>query len=66
MGQKLKLKNGYILAEAKNGLKGTKINFPSISVGATENAILAAFNAEGPTTLINCAIEPEIQDLIFF
>ena len=46
--------------------KGTKINFPSISVGATENAILAAFNAEGPTTLINCAIEPEIQDLIFF
>ena len=66
LGAKIKIKNGYILAEAKNGLKGTKINFPSISVGATENAILAAFNAEGETTLLNCAIEPEIQDLIFF
>ena len=66
LGAKIKIKNGYIIAEAKNGLKGTTINFPSISVGATENAILAAFNADGKTILSNCAIEPEIKDLIFF
>ena len=64
--QKLKLKNGYILAEAKKGLKGTKIKFPSISVGATENALIAAFKAKGTTILKNCAIEPEIKDLISF
>ena len=45
LGAKIKIKNGYIIAEARNGLKGAKVNFPSISVGATENAILAAFNA---------------------
>ena len=66
LGAKIKIKNGYIIAEAKNGLKGTKIIFPNISVGATENAILGAFNAEGKTTLINCAIEPEVKDLIKF
>ena len=66
LGAKIKIKNGYIIAESKNGLKGTKIIFPSISVGATENAILAAFKAEGKTTLINCAIEPEVKDLIKF
>ena len=64
LGAKIKIKNGYIFAEAKNGLRGTKIIFPSISVGATENAILAAFKAKGKTTLLNCAIEPEINDLI--
>ncbi len=66
LGAKIKIKNGYILAEAKKGLKGTKISFPSISVGATENAILAAFNANGKTILKNCAIEPEVKDLIKF
>ena len=66
LGAKIKIKNGYILAEAKTGLKGTIINFPSISVGATENALLAAFMAEGKTILKNCAIEPEIKDLILF
>ena len=66
MGAKIKIKNGYILAEAKKGLKGSTIKFPSISVGATENALLAAFNAEGKTILKNCAIEPEIKDLISF
>ena len=66
LGAKIKIKNGYIIAEAKNGLKGAKIIFPSISVGATENAILAAFSANGKTLLVNCAIEPEIQDLIKF
>ena len=66
LGAKIKIKNGYILAEARRGLKGTIIKFPSISVGATENAILAAFMAKGKTTLKNCAIEPEIRDLITF
>ena len=40
LGANIKIKDGYIIAEAKNGLIGTKINFPSISVGATENALL--------------------------
>ena len=66
LGAKIKIKNGYIIAEAKNGLKGTTINFPSISVGATENALLAACKAEGKTIIKNSAIEPEIKDLIFF
>ena len=66
LGAKIKIKNGYIFAEAKNGLKGAKITFPSISVGATENAVLAAFNAKGKTILKNCAIEPEGKDLIKF
>ncbi len=66
LGAKIKIKNGYILAEAKNGLKGTVIKFPRISVGATENALLAAFKAKGQSILKNCAIEPEIKDLIIF
>jgi UDP-N-acetylglucosamine 1-carboxyvinyltransferase len=66
LGAKIKIKNGYIIAEAKNGLKGANIIFPSISVGATENAILASFNASGRSTLKNCAIEPEIKNLILF
>ena len=66
LGAKIKIKNGYIYASAKNGLKGNIIKFPSISVGATENAILAAVSAKGNTIITNCAIEPEIQDMIAF
>jgi len=66
LGAQIKIKNGYIYASTKNGLKGSTINFPSISVGATENAILAAVSAKGETTISNCAIEPEIHDMIFF
>ncbi len=66
LGAKIKIKNGYIHASAKNGLTGNKIRFSSISVGATENAILAAVQAKGISVLQNCAIEPEIMDLIFF
>ena len=66
LGAKIKIKNGYIHASAKNGLKGGIIKFPSISVGATENAILAAVSAKGKTIISNCAIEPEIQDMILF
>ena len=66
LGAKIKIKDGYIIADAKQGLIGTKIKFPSISVGATENAILAAFGAKGKTVLNNCAIEPEVLDLVKF
>ena len=66
LGAKIKIRNGYIIAEAKHGLKGANITFPSISVGATENAILAAFGASGKTVLKNCATEPEVKDLISF
>ena len=66
LGAKIKIKNGYIYASAKNGLKGNTIKFPSISVGATENAIIASVCADGKTILRNCAIEPEIQELISF
>ncbi len=66
LGAKIRIKNGYIIAEAKKGLIGGKINFPSISVGATENALLAACGAQGETVMSNCAIEPEVIDLIEF
>ena len=66
LGAIIKIKDGYIIAEAKKGLKGNVIKFPSISVGATENALLAAAKAKGTTILKNCAIEPEIKDLIIF
>ena len=66
LGAKIKIKDGYIFAEASKGLKGTTIRFPSLSVGATENALLASLKARGKTILKNCAIEPEIKDLIFF
>ena len=66
LGANIKIKNGYIIAEAKKGLIGANIRFPSISVGATENAVIAAFMAKGKTILLNCAIEPEIRDLIKF
>ena len=48
------------------GLKGNKIHFSKISVGATENLVIAASLAKGTTILSNCAIEPEIKDLINF
>ena len=66
LGARIKIKDGYIIAEAKKGLIGTKVKFPSVSVGATENALLAAYGADGKTILSNCAIEPEILDLIKF
>ncbi len=66
LGAKIKIKDGYIIANAKNGLTGAKFKFPSISVGATENAILAACGAKGKTEISNCAVEPEILDLIIF
>jgi UDP-N-acetylglucosamine 1-carboxyvinyltransferase len=66
LGANIKIKNGYILAEAKKGLSGANIKFPSISVGATENTIIAASYAKGITQISNCACEPEIKNLISF
>ena len=66
MGAKIKIRNGYIFATAKKGLKGCIIKFPKISVGATENILTAACFAKGETKLRNCALEPEINDLINF
>ena len=66
MGAKYKIVDGYVYANAKNGLAGAKIKFPKISVGATENLMIAACLARGQTILSNCAIEPEIKDLSNF
>ena len=66
MGASIKIKDGYVIASAKKGLKGSLIKFPKISVGATENILIAACASKGITRLKNCAIEPEIQDLIIF
>ena len=66
LGVKYKIDQGYVIATAPKGLIGAKIRFPKISVGATENLIIAACFAKGTTTLKNCAIEPEILDLVKF
>jgi UDP-N-acetylglucosamine 1-carboxyvinyltransferase len=66
MGANIKIKDGYIIASAKNGLKGCLITFPKVSVGATENILIAACFAQVKTKLRNCALEPEIKDLILF
>jgi len=61
LGMKYTIKKGYIHAHVKTSLVGTTIRFPKISVGATENTIIAACFAKGKTILKNCAIEPEIK-----
>ncbi len=63
MGGTIELKEGYIYATAKNGLKGATIDFPFASVGATENILMAATLAKGTTQINNAAREPEIVDL---
>ncbi|MDB3888414.1 UDP-N-acetylglucosamine 1-carboxyvinyltransferase [Candidatus Pelagibacter sp.] len=66
LGVKYKIDQGYVIANAPRGLIGNNIRFSKISVGATENLIIAASLAKGTTMLFNCAIEPEIKDLINF
>jgi UDP-N-acetylglucosamine 1-carboxyvinyltransferase len=63
LGAEVILEDGYILAEAPKGLKGAEIVFPIVSVGATENVLMAAALADGITTMTNVAREPEIVDL---
>ncbi len=66
LGVKFQIEKGYVNAKVQGGLIGTDIRFSKISVGATENLILAACLAKGKTTIKNCAIEPEIKDLTNF
>ncbi len=63
MGAGIDLEGGYIIARAPNGLHGERIVFPSVSVGATENLLLAATVAKGETLLVNAAREPEVSNL---
>jgi UDP-N-acetylglucosamine 1-carboxyvinyltransferase len=63
MGAELELKDGYVHAKAPNGLRGGQVDFRFASVGATENALMAASLAKGTTVLNNAAREPEIVDL---
>ena len=67
MGATIALRDGYVVAETPQGgkgrLQGAKINFPKVSVGATENLVMAATLAEGRTEMFNAAQEPEVVDL---
>jgi UDP-N-acetylglucosamine 1-carboxyvinyltransferase len=63
MGASIEIKGGYVRAEAPNGLQGAKIVFDKITVGGTENTIMAAALAHGVTTIVNAAKEPEIVQL---
>lgn len=64
MGAEIKIKEGYIVAFTNDGkLKGAEIMFPKVTVGGTENILMAATLAEGRTVIKNAAREPEITDL---
>ena len=66
LGMNYEIKKGYIHAKTNGKLKGSTVSFSNISVGATENTIIAACLASGKTYLKNCAVEPEIKDLTNF
>ena len=63
MGAEIDIDGGYMVARAPKGLKGARYTFPKVSVGATENLMMAAALAKGTTVLANAAREPEIIDL---
>lgn len=63
MGAEIEITAGYIEARASGGLKGARIIFPQVSVGATENILMAAALASGQSEILNAAREPEITDL---
>ena len=64
LGASFELESGYIKCNAPNGLIGNKINFDKVSVGATENIVMAASLARGESEITNIALEPEVMDLI--
>lgn len=66
MGAEVHVEAGYIVAKAPLGLAGTDFTFEAVTVGGTENAIMAAALARGRSTLRNVAREPEIVDLVRF
>ncbi|MFT4090480.1 MAG: UDP-N-acetylglucosamine 1-carboxyvinyltransferase, partial [Asticcacaulis sp.] len=63
LGAHIDMHEGYVFAQAPRGLKGAEIEFPFVSVGATEHALMAAVLAQGTTVFKNAACEPEIEDL---
>ena len=63
LGAEIELEEGYIKARVKGGLKGAHIVLPMVSVGATENLLMADYLAEGETVISNAAREPEVSDL---
>jgi UDP-N-acetylglucosamine 1-carboxyvinyltransferase len=63
LGAEIELTEGYIQASAPGGLRGGRFVFPQVSVGATENLLMAACLAKGETVLVNVAREPEVNDL---
>jgi UDP-N-acetylglucosamine 1-carboxyvinyltransferase len=63
MGAEIEVENGYIVARAPKGLTGAKIVFPQVTVGGTENSLMAATLAKGETIIANAAREPEVADL---
>jgi len=63
LGARIDLHEGYVYAQAPRGLRGGQIDFPFVSVGATEHALLAAVLAQGETVITQAACEPEITDL---
>lgn len=63
LGATIDLAQGYVFADAPAGFKGGEVVFPMVSVGATENVLMAATLAKGTTVLVNAAREPEIVDL---
>ena len=63
LGADIELDKGYIEATAPQGLKGAHIVFPVVTVGGTENLLMAAVLADGETVLTNAAREPEVADL---
>src|SRR5471030_1330125 len=63
LGAEIDVDGGYMIAKAPKGLKGARYTFPKVSVGATENLMMAAALAKGTTVLANAAREPEIVDL---
>jgi UDP-N-acetylglucosamine 1-carboxyvinyltransferase len=63
LGAEIEIEAGYVLAKAKRGLKGARINFPKVSVGATHTALMAAAFASGESVIENAAREPEVSDV---
>jgi UDP-N-acetylglucosamine 1-carboxyvinyltransferase len=63
LGAEIELHDGYVFAKAPNGLVGGRVVFPNVSVGATENLMMAAALARGETEIVNAAREPEVVDL---
>jgi UDP-N-acetylglucosamine 1-carboxyvinyltransferase len=63
LGAEVEIEAGYVIAKARNGLKGGHINFPKVTVGATHAALMAAVLAKGDTIIENAAREPEIGDV---